>query len=64
MTNIVSKTKRKREGLTFSWPWILTSFYLSLILILPIFSLLTTAGETLFVNFWHLATEPVGGVCI
>ena len=41
------------------WHWILTYFYLFLVLIVPIISLLTTASETLFDKFWALATEPV-----
>lgn len=41
------------------WHWILTYFYLFIVLIVPIISLLATAGETLFTRFWLLATEPV-----
>src|SRR5947209_8428798 len=42
-----------------SWSWLFTFFYLFFMLILPIFSLLTTASKTLFDNFWQTATEPV-----
>ncbi len=41
------------------WHWILTYFYLFIVLIVPIISLLTTASETLFDKFWVLATEPI-----
>lgn len=41
------------------WHWILTYFYLFLVLLIPIISLLATASETLFARFWLLATEPV-----
>lgn len=41
------------------WHWILTYFYLFIVLIVPIISLLTTASETLFTRFWLLATEPI-----
>lgn len=42
-----------------SWTWLLTTSYLLFMLILPICSLLSTAGTALFSNFWQLATEPV-----
>lgn len=42
-----------------SWTWLLTASYLLFMLILPICSLLSTAGAALFSNFWQLATEPV-----
>lgn len=41
------------------WHWVLTYFYLFIVLIVPIISLLATASETLFAKFWLLATEPV-----
>ena len=41
------------------WHWILTYFYLFIVLIVPIISLLATASETLFTRFWFLATEPI-----
>ncbi len=42
-----------------SWMWLLTASYLLFMLILPICSLLSTAGTALFSHFWQLATEPV-----
>ena len=42
-----------------SWTWLLTASYLLFMLILPICSLLSTAGTALFSHFWQLATEPV-----
>jgi sulfate/thiosulfate transport system permease protein len=42
-----------------AWPWIFTLLYIGFMLILPLLSLLATASETLFINFWQIATEPV-----
>lgn len=42
-----------------SWTWLLIGFYLLFMLILPIYSLLSTASTALFSHFWQLATEPV-----
>ena len=42
-----------------SWTLLLTASYLLFMLILPICSLLSTAGAALFTNFWQLATEPI-----
>nr|YP_009105750.1 probable transport protein [Neocystis brevis]AIT94394.1 probable transport protein [Neocystis brevis] len=42
-----------------SWPWFFTLLYFVFMLILPILSLLTTASEPLFSEFWQIATEPV-----
>lgn len=39
--------------------WIFIFTYLIFILVLPIFSMLTTAHETLISDFWRKATEPV-----
>lgn len=41
------------------WAWIVTLLYLLFMLILPILSLVTTAGRTIFTNFWHIATAPI-----
>ena len=38
---------------------LLTASYLLFMLILPICSLLSTAGAALLTNFWQLATEPI-----
>ena len=54
--NFFSEAARKGKN---SWPWLFTLFYLLFMLILPIFCLLTTASETLFVRFWEIATQPV-----
>jgi sulfate transport system permease protein len=42
-----------------SWTFLLTASYLLFMLILPICSLLSTAGAALLTNFWQLATEPI-----
>ncbi len=42
-----------------SWTLLLTASYLLFMLILPICSLLSTAGAALLTNFWQLATEPI-----
>lgn len=42
-----------------SWAYFFTSFYLLLMLILPIISMLVNASETLFFDFWKKATEPI-----
>lgn len=41
------------------WPWFFTILYLTLQLLLPIFSMVITAGETPLIDFWKKATEPV-----
>ena len=41
------------------WPWLITLLYLLFMLILPILSLLMTAGRMVFTDFWHIATEPI-----
>lgn len=40
-------------------PWIVTFLYLVFMLILPILSLVTMAGKTVFTEFWQIATEPI-----
>ena len=42
-----------------SWTLLVTASYLLFMLVLPICSLLSTAGAALFTNFWQLATEPI-----
>jgi sulfate transport system permease protein len=42
-----------------AWPWIVTFLYLVFMLILPILSLVTMAGKTVFTEFWQIATEPI-----
>ena len=42
-----------------SWTLLITASYLLFMLVLPICSLLSTAGAALFTNFWQLATEPI-----
>lgn len=42
-----------------NWPWFATILYLVFILVLPIFSMIITASETLFHDFWRRATEPI-----
>ncbi len=41
------------------WLWFFTLFYLIFLLIFPILSLLITASQTLFTEFWQKATDPV-----
>ena len=41
------------------WSWLITLLYLLFMLILPILSLLMTAGRMVFTDFWHIATEPI-----
>lgn len=53
--SMVTGVKLKRV----SWTWLITASYLLFMLILPICSLLSTAGGALFTNFWQLATEPI-----
>lgn len=43
----------------FSWPWLGSLLYLFFMLILPILSLITTAGRTSLPDFWRIATEPM-----
>lgn len=54
-SSVLTRSKLRKV----SWTWLLTSSYLLFMLILPICSLLSTAGTALFSNFWELATEPV-----
>ena len=49
----------KKEYKLFKQPWFFTVCYLVFILIIPLFSLLNTASQTLFENFWEKATNPV-----
>src|SRR5579875_848487 len=42
-----------------SWNWFITYSYLVFMLVLPISSLLSTAGGALFSNFWQIATDPI-----
>ena len=42
-----------------SWNWLITSSYLVFMLVLPVCSLLSTAGGALFSNFWQIATDPI-----
>lgn len=51
--------RNKMKATRISWSWVVTSSYLLFMLILPIWSLLSTASKALFANFWQLATEPV-----
>lgn len=48
---------RPRRG--GSWNWLITCCYLVFMLVLPICSLLSTAGGALFTNFWQTATDPI-----
>lgn len=41
------------------WLWFFTLFYLIFLLVLPIISLLITASQTLFIEFWQKATDPI-----
>ena len=41
------------------WLWLITYSYLFFMLILPILSLLTKASETLFADFFQIATQPI-----
>lgn len=41
------------------WPSLLTLLYMVFMLILPILSLIMTAGKTALADFWQIATEPV-----
>lgn len=43
----------------FSWPWLGSLLYLFFMLILPILSLIATAGRTSLPDFWRIATEPM-----
>lgn len=51
--------RNKMKATKISWSWVVTSSYLLFMLILPIWSLLSTASKALFADFWQLATEPV-----
>ena len=42
-----------------SWPWLGSLLYLFFMLILPILSLVATAGRTSLPNFWRIATHPI-----
>ena len=50
-----SKTDDRRG----SWNWFITYSYLVFMLVLPVCSLLSTAGGALFSNFWQIATDPI-----
>jgi sulfate transport system permease protein len=39
--------------------WFITCLYFAFMLVLPICSLLSTAGGALFSNFWQIATDPI-----
>ena len=58
MTIYQGHTKKgsRKKG---SWNWFLTSSYLVFMLVLPVCSLLSTAGGALFSNFWQIATDPI-----
>ena len=59
------KGSRKRGSLATpghrrgSWNWFITYSYLVFMLVLPVCSLLSTAGGALFSNFWQIATDPI-----
>lgn len=56
---LLSKHPQKKRRKGGSWNWLFTSSYLVFMLLLPISSLLSTAGGALFTNFWQIATEPI-----
>lgn len=39
--------------------WLITCLYFVFMLVLPISSLLSTAGSALFIDFWQIATDPI-----
>ena len=55
----IDKKKNKLGKNKYRQPWFFTICYLVFILILPLFSLLNTASQTIFDNFWERATNPV-----
>lgn len=59
MNKVLLTAWNKVQATKISWSWVVTSSYLLFMLILPIGSLLGTAGKALFADFWQLATEPV-----
>lgn len=59
MKTLLLTFRNKVQATKISWSWVVTSFYLLFMLILPIWSLLSTASKALFADFWQLATEPV-----
>lgn len=59
MKKLLLTFRNKVQATKISWSWVITSFYLLFMLILPIWSLLNTASKALFADFWQLATEPV-----
>ncbi len=59
MKKLLLTFRNKVQATKISWSWVITSFYLLFMLILPIWSLLSTASKALFTDFWQLATEPV-----
>lgn len=59
MKKLFLTVRNKMKATRISWSWVVTSSYLLFMLILPIWSLLSTASKALFANFWQLATEPV-----
>jgi sulfate transport system permease protein len=56
---IFSTHRKKGPPRGGSWNWLFTCGYLVFMLVLPICSLLSTAGGALFSNFWQIATEPI-----
>lgn len=48
-----------KKNIFSTGPLFFTFFYLLFLLILPIISLLTNASQTLFIDFWEQATEPI-----
>lgn len=59
MKKLLLTFRNKVQATKISWSWVITSSYLLFMLILPIWSLLSTASKALFADFWQLATEPV-----
>ena len=55
-TTLMKATPGYRRG---SWNWFITYSYLVFMLVLPVCSLLSTAGGALFSNFWQIATDPI-----
>ena len=55
----IDEKKNKLGKKKYRQPWFFTICYLVFILILPLFSLLNTASQTIFDNFWERATNPV-----
>ena len=55
----IDKKKNKLGKKKYRQHWFFTICYLVFILIIPLFSLLNTASQTIFDNFWERATNPV-----